>query len=724
MLLRLLIFAAVALPNPAQPIEINFERDVLSLLTTKGCNSSSCHGSPAGQNGFKLSLYGADATADHAMITTAHKGRRIDPANPENSLLLRKPSFATPHGGGHILTNDTDEYRTLLHWLQQGARRTSAGPRILSIDLSPREAILLPGSKQQFTVTGQLSDGSTTDLTKQVTYSVNDEAVATLSPAGLASVKTRGLTTLMARGVGKTATAQIIVATAPPLPQSTQEPNFIDREIFAKLAHVAITPYPASTDAAFLRRVFLDLTGILPTPAETTGFLNDTNPNKRAALIDHLLDRPEYASHWLVKFEDWFRNSQYYSQGRTNGSFKRWLGDAVRADNPYNETVREMLTATGDTTVHPAGNFWHPAIDFMLKTFEVSKAIPTVTRLFLGQRIECAECHNHPLENLTQDDFYGMAAFLARMKVKHGYAQYRRIWYNTRDGEVIHPNTKQPVSPRFLDGAAPDTASEKDRRELLADWILGPRKMQFARVTVNRIWSEYFGAGIVEPADDFRSTNMPSHPALLDELARQFIDNGYRFKPIHRLILNSRAYQLASRAPGRTGGLDPLEKVLISRYEPRKLPAEVLLDALGQVTGVPQNFPNYPEGTTAKDLVASIGSTYFLTTFGHPRRDTLEPRSPNPSLSQALHLMNADAVREKIESPKNILATLLENTIDDRAVASSLYLRALARPVTDREWANIESFLAAEKAAGRTRRRAFENVLWALINTKEFQLNQ
>ena len=724
MLLRLLIFAAVALPNPAQPIEINFERDVLSLLTTKGCNSSSCHGSPAGQNGFKLSLYGADAAADHAMITTAHNGRRIDSANPENSLLLRKPSFAIPHGGGHILTKNTDEYRTLLHWLQQGAKRNSAGPRILSIDISPRESILLPGATHQFTVTGKLSDGSTTDLTRQVTYSVNDEAVVTVSPAGLASVKTRGLTTVMARGVGKTATAQIIVASAPPHPQTAQESNFIDREIFAKLAKVAIAPYPASTDTVFLRRVYLALTGILPTPAETTRFLNDTNPNNRAALIDHLLERQEYATHWLVKFEDWFRNSQYYSQGRTNGSFKRWLADAVRADKPYNETVREMLTATGDTTVHPAGNFWHPAIDFMLKTFEVSKAIPTVTRLFLGQRIECAECHNHPLENLTQDDFYGMAAFLARMKVKHGYAQYRRIWYNTRDGEVIHPNTKQPVAPRFLDGTAPEATTEQDRRELLADWILGPRKMQFARVTVNRIWSEYFGAGIVEPADDFRSTNMASHPVLLDELARQFIDNGYRFKPIHRLILNSRAYQLASRAPGRTGGMDPLEKTLIARYDPRKLPAEVLLDALGQVTGVPQNFPNYPEGTTAKDLVASIGSTYFLTTFGHPRRDTLEPRSPNPSLSQALHLMNADAVREKIESPKNILATLLENTLDDRAVASALYLRALARPVTDREWNNIESFLAAEKTAGRTRRRAFENVLWALINTKEFQLNQ
>jgi hypothetical protein len=711
----------LTLAAAAAPIEVSFERDIQSLLTTKGCNSSACHGSPAGQAGFKLSLYGADAAADHAMIS-----KRVDLQRPENSLLLRKPSFAIPHGGGHLLTKNSDEYQTLLAWLRQGAKRNSSGPRIVGIEMEPRETILtLPDAAAQLTVRGRLSDGNTVDLTRQVRYAVNDEAVASVSATGAVTAKGRGLTVVMARAAGRTATAQFIVVDAakPPAPPRA-EANFIDREVFAKLRQVGIEPYPASTDAAFLRRVFLDLAGILPTPEELARFVNDASPGKRAAIIDHLLDRPEYTAHWLVKFEDWFRNSQYYSQGRTNDSFKKWLAAAIRADKPYNETVREMLTATGDTTVHPAGNFWHPAIDFMLKTFEVSKAVPTVTRLFLGQRIECAECHNHPLENYTQDDFYGMAAFLGRMKVKHGYAQYRRVWYNTRDGEVMHPNTKQPVAPRFLDGTVPEIPAGHDRREVLADWILDTQKMQFARATVNRIWAEYFGAGIVEPADDFRSTNMASHPELLDELARQFIAGGFRLKPLHRLILNSNTYQLAGRAPGRAAGADPLEKLLLARYEPRKLPAEVLLDALGQVTGIPQTFPNYPAGTTAKDLVATIGATYFLTTFGHPRRDTMEPRSQAPSLAQALHLMNADAVREKIEAPANVLGTLLEQTMDDRAVASALYLRALARPPSDREWARLESFLAAEKQAGRTRRRAFENVLWALLNTKEFQLNQ
>ena len=724
-----LLLSAVCLG--ATGVEVSFERDIVSILTTKGCNSSACHGSPAGQSGFKLSLYGADQSADYAMIVTGHQGRRVDLATPENSLLLRKPSFALPHGGGHVFTKASDEYRTIQQWLDQGAKRTSSGPRILSIDIHPREQILSkPGERAQLLVTGRLSDGTSRDMTREVRYAVNDEAVATADEKGSLTAKGRGLTVVMARGTGKTATAQFIVLSGlggglDSRPDSENlAANFVDQEVFAKLRQVSIKPYPRTGDAAFLRRVYLDSIGVLPMPGETEAFLKDVAPDKRGKLIDALLDRPEYTTHWLVKFEDWFRNSQYYSQGRTNASFKRWLADLIRADKPYDEAARAMITATGDTTVHPAGNFWHPAMDFMLKTFEVSKATPTVTRLFLGQRIECAECHNHPLENLTQDDFYGMAAFLGRLKVKHGYAQYRRIWYNAREGEVLHPATKQPVRPKFLDGTTPEIPADTDRREVLANWITRTEKQQFARATVNRIWAEYFGAGIVEPADDFRSTNMASHPALLDRLAAEFIAGGFRLKPIHRLILNSSTYQLSSRAPGRDNGADPLEKALLARYEPRKLPAEVLLDSLGQVTGVPQPFGNYPEGTTAKDLVASIGSTYFLTTFGHPRRDIMETRSQAPSLAQALHLMNADSVREKIESPKNVLAELLERTIDDRAILEALYLRAYARTPAAKEQSDIENFIASEKEAGRSRRRAFENVLWVILNSKEFQLNQ
>jgi hypothetical protein len=714
--------AVVEVRPGSTEVQVNFTGDISSILTTKGCNSSSCHGSPAGQAGFKLSLYGSDPAADHRAIE-----KRVDKAAPENSLLLKKPSFLVPHGGGHLLTKDSDDYRTLLTWLEQGAKFGERGLRFTRLELFPRERILAAaGERQELVVVGRLSDGSTRDMTSRVRFSVNDESV--LSPVSGASVtaKARGLTVVTARAMGLTATAQFIVSGSRHAPDFATPPaaSFIDEEIFSKLRQVNLPPFPVSDDRTFVRRVYLDAIGMLPTPAETNAFLDDTRRDKRSRLIDQLLEREEYSIHWLTKFEDWFRNSQYYSQGRTNGSYKRWLHELIREDLPYDEAARQMLTATGDTTVYPAGNFWHPAIDFMLKTFEVSKAVPTITRVFLGQRFECAECHNHPLENLTQDDFYGMAAFLARTKVKHGYGQYRRVWFNERSGEVMHPVTKQVVPPRFPGGEGADVAEGQDRRAVLANWITRTQQQQFARAAVNRVWAEYFTIGIVDPPDDFRSTNMPSHPALLDKLAAHFIDSGFRFKPLHRLILNSTAYQLAAHKPERPGGTDRLEALLFARYQPRKLPAEVLMDAVTQVTGVPFDFGNYPVGTSPKNLIASIGATQFLTTFGFPRRDIMERRSEGPSLSQALHLSNSDGMHKMMRNESNVLGELLARDTEDRPVVEALYLRAYSRPPTDGQWHTLEQFLASEREAGRSRRRAFENLLMVLINSKEFQVNR
>ena len=711
--------------QPAGAMQIDFTRDLLSILTTKGCNGSSCHGSPAGQAGFKLSLYGADPAADHRMIVEAADGRRVNLQKPAESLFLRKPTFAIAHGGGQLMTADEDEYRTLLAWIEQGAKFSSTGAQLERLEIYPPERILVgEGATQTLVVVGRLSDGATRDMTEQVRFSVADAGVVSDVAEASVTAKGRGLTTVLARALGKTAAAQFIVVHDVPPIEMQQPSNFIDRHVFDKLRRVGIQPYEPSSDRVFIRRVFLDAIGVLPTPAEVDAFLADTDPDKRARLIDELLERPEYATQWLVKFEDWFRNSQYYSQGRTNGSYKRWLHDLIAEDRAYDQAAREMLTATGDTTVRPAGNFWHPAIDFMLKTFEVSKATPTVTRLFLGQRIECAECHNHPLENLTQDDFYGMAAFLARTKVKHGYGQYRRVWYDARAGEVIHPNKNTPVAPRFLDGTSPTLGEGETRREALADWILEDQQLQFARATVNRIWYEYFGRGIVEPFDDFRSTNRASHPELLDELARYFIDAGFRFKALHRLILSSRAYQLSAHAPERPGGQDPLENLLFARYVPRKLPAEVLLDAIVQVTGVGEDFKSYPEGTSSKELIASIGATHFLTTFGAPRRDVMEPRSQAPSLAQSLNLMNGDEIEEKVRLENNVLAALLASGRPDADVVAELYLRAFSRPPSRQEAEGVQEYIAKETEAGRDRRRTFENILWAILNSKEFQLNR
>ena len=704
---------------------IGFERDLLSILTTKGCNSSACHGSPAGQNGFKLSLYGSDPRLDYDMIVSGHDGRRISLEAPGESLLIAKPAFQVAHGGGQLMTAESDEYATILEWLRQGAPYGVSGIRLERLEIHPAERVLEgPGARQPIVVVGRLSDGTTRDMTGEVRYSVNDEAVVAMDGGGIVA-KGPGITTLMARAMGKAATSQFIVIDRVPSGafRHPEPVNFIDEHVFGKLRSVNVEPFPVSDDRTFLRRAYLDATGVLPSLEEAARFLASADPDKRAALVDELLQRDEYSTHWLVKFEDWFRNSQYYSQGRTNGSFKRWLHDSIREDWAYDETVRAMLTAVGDTTVRPAGNFWHPAIDFMLKTFEIEKAVPTITRLFLGQRLECAQCHNHPLENLTQDDFYGLAAFLARTRVKHGYGQYRRVWYDDWRGEIEHPLTSEPVLPQFLGGERPDIPRGTTRREVLAHWITRTERLQFARATVNRVWYEYFQRGIVEPFDDFRSTNSPTHPELLDALARYFIDSGFRFKALHRLILNSKTYQLAAHTPDRPGGENPLEDVLFARYVPRKLPAEVLLDAISQVTGVPEEFNNYPPGTSPKELIASIGATYFLTTFGHPRRDIMEARSNAPSLGQALQMMNGDVLSGRVSAGGFVLDALLEQGLGNREIVEALYRRAYSREPDNAERQTLEAYLAAEIAAGRDRRQGLANMLWAILNTKEFQMN-
>ena len=713
---------AVRVGSHASEMTVSFAPDIVSILTLKGCNGSSCHGSPVGQNGFKLSLFGYDIASDHGMIVDANDGRRVDLARPEESLLLQKPTFEVPHGGGRLLTVDSEEYAALLNWLKQGAPFDTRGVQLKRLELYPRERMLVgAGAEQRMVAIGRLSDGSTRDMTREVRYFANDEAIAEVSSDGTLAAAGPGLTTVMARAMGKVATSQIgvIEARAGADYPAYESRNFIDEAVSSKLRQMNVRPAGLSPDREFARRVYLDAIGLLPTTQELRAFLEDPLPDKRSRLIDTLLDRPEHASLWTVRFEDWFRNSQLHSQGRSMGVFKDWVRGWLEEDRPYDDFVRILLTSKGDTILNPGANFWHPATDFMLKEFSVAKVTPTVSRLFLGVRMECAECHNHPLENFTQDDFYGLAAFFARLRVKHGYGEYRRTWYLDEEGEIEHPVTKKQVDPKFLGGESPQISEGEDRRAVLAEWIVSPKNPYFAKATVNRIWHQYFGTGIVEPFDDFRSTNRPSNPELLDRLAEFFAANGYRLKPIHRLILNSRTYQLTSRSDSARS-LDP---ELFARYIPRRLQAEVLLDVLGQVTGIPHAFAGYPQGTSAKDIYVPDGPDYFLVTFGLPRRDIMKERVQSPTLSQALHLMNGPSVRDKVEAEENILGELLGQDLDDSLILAGIYERAYARPPTDADISRVMGFLASERSAGRSRRRAFENVLWAVLNSKEFQLN-
>jgi hypothetical protein len=718
--------AEVTVDNKPSAVSVRFSPDIISMLTTKGCNGSGCHGSPAGQNGFKLSLFGYNLEADYEMIVKTHNGRRVNLAIPENSLLLKKPSFAIPHGGGRVLQVDSPEYNTLLTWLRQGAKFETAGPRLTKLEMYPKERILGGArSTQQLVVMGTLSDGSTRDMTREVRFSTGDDSIAAVSTDGNLTSGNPGLTSVLARAMGQVAATQIGVITKTLAPQPVQQKpnNFIDELVFAKLGKMNLTAFPLSADREFVRRVFLDTLGRLPHIEETDAFVKDTGTDKRSRLIDDLLQRPEYASFWTVKFEDWFRNCQLNSQGRSMGIFKEWIHDWIARDQPYDAVVREILTSEGDTFLSPATNFWHPATDFMLKKFDVKKITPTVTRLFLGMRLECAECHSHPLENLTQDDFYGVAAFFARMNVKHGYGEYRRTWYLDDEGEVEHPVTKKPVAPKFLAASVPTIPPAEDRRTVLAKWITSPENPFFARATVNRVWHEYFNTGIVEPFDDFRSTNPPTNRELLDRLAAYFADSGFQFKALHRIILNSRAYQLSSEDPARKDAPGQLERLLFARYEPRKLTAEVLLDAIGDVTEVPHVFKGYPKGTRAVDLYVPDIPDYFLVTFGIPRRDVLSDRVKTPTLSQALHLMNGDTVQSKIADPNNILGRLLANGESEHRIVEELFLRAYSRPPTRTEIDEIGAFLNEEHNAGHSHRVALEGVLWSVLNSKEFQLN-
>jgi len=705
--------------QPAAQLEARFSTEIVSILTIKGCNGSGCHGSPAGQNGFKLSLFGYDVEADHEMIVRGNGGRRVNLADPGQSLLLRKPLFEVRHGGGRLLTRDSEEFRTLVRWLSQGAKLESGGPRLRSLEIYPREALLTgAGAARQVAVIGRLSDGSTRDMTREVRYSTADADIARVEPGGLLRAGSWGLTTLLARGMGQVAAMRVGVRLEEPVAAATADVNFID-ELTSRLQRAMnVRPAPLSSDSVFLRRVFLDCIGRPPTPDETRAFA--ANPD-RAALVGRLLESPDYASFWTVKFEDWFRNHQLNSQGRGMGVFKDWIREWLAADLPYDRMVREILTSQGDAFLNPATAFWAPATDFMLKKFEVNRATPTVTRLFLGVRLECAECHNHPLENFTRDDFYGLSAFFARLRVKHGYGEYRRTWYLEDEGELEHPVTRKPVAPKLLGAGSPAIGESEDRRAVLAAWITSPDNPYFARATVNRIWNEYFQTGIVEPFDDLRQSNPPTNPELLDRLARYFSDSGFRLKSLHRLILTSRTYQLSSLPAEGSVNPPELERLLFARYQPRKLPAEVLLDSLSQVSGVPHAYANHPKGTRAVDVYMPDSPDPFLVTFAFPRRDILCQRSGAPTLAQILHLMNGKTIQAKVENKDNVLGAW--EGLANEEVSRALYERAFARQPAAAEAAAVAAYLDAEKSAGRTRRKALEGLLWAALASKEFQIN-
>lgn len=711
--------AAVQVRATQQQQPVTFEKDVLPIFAKAGCNAGACHGKSGGQNGFQLSLLGFDPNFDFRAITQEARGRRIFPAAPEQSLLLLKASGQMAHGGGRRLVPGEEAYLTLLHWLTAGTPRTPAdAPALERITVEPTERILTPGGEQMLLVTAHYTDGSSRDVTHLATFQSNESVIAAVDGNGLIKAgPLPGEAAIMARFMEKFAVCNISIPLPNPAPPETysQLPrhNFIDELIWAKLQTLGIAPSAPCDDATFHRRAFLDVIGRLPTPDETRAFLADTAADKRVQLVDRLLERPEYADYWANQWADLLRPNPYRVGIKAVFNLDGWLREAFRQNKPYNQFVRELLTAQGST-------FHNGAVTVFRDRREPDEITTMVSQLFLGIRLDCARCHHHPFEVWSQDDFYSFAAYFARIGRKGTglsppISGGEEVIFTAPKGEVKHPVTGQVMSPKPLFGSTPEIGSDDDPRRVLADWIVSDDNPYFAKVIVNRIWADLLGRGLVDPVDDLRATNPPTNPALLDALAEQFRKDGYDLKKLLRTIMTSYVYGLSSLPGERNVG----DTRYYSRHYRQRLRAEVLLDAVTDITGLPETFAAMPPGSRAMELWTVRSQSLFLDSFGRPdpNRDPPCERSPESTVVQALHLMNAPGLHNKVASDSGRAAKLAASKKTPAEIVTELYLLAYCRLPTAEEQRVCLSVFERPQVS---RRQAAEDILWALLNTPEF----
>lgn len=714
---RVLALLLCAVSSAAENPRVSFVTDVVPILTKSGCATSNCHGSIRGQNGFKLSLFGYEPELDYKAITEADGGRRIDRDHPESSLILRKPTFQMEHGGGERFTPDSLEYNAILEWIREGATADSPeSPRIHSLSVTPEETTLVGiGSKLQLAATATYTDDSREDVTQKVQYSANDESVLEVSRDGEVTALRAGETAIMIRTLGKAVAARVAVVSESPRTDypEIQGNNFVDDLVFSKLRRLNIVPSGLTSDQEFLRRVYLDTVGVLPGLEERDAFLKSADPHKREKLIDSLLERPEFAELWATKFSDLFRVGLLDQGHKGARLFYNWIRKAIEEDRPYNEFATELITASGNLWFNPTANFY-----YITEHSEPDNIATNISQVFLGVRLECARCHNHPWEKWTQDDFWSFAAFFARMAVKDTYGGDESEVYLKDRGEVLNLRTKQPVAAKYLDGPEESEKPGEDIREKLATWITAPENPWFALNIVNRVWKHYLGRAIVEPVDDFRVTNPPTNEALLDRLAQDFVEHGYHLRHTIRLILASRVYQLSSE-PNETNRHDSLN---YSRYYMKRLVAEQLIDGISQVTGVSEKYRGHLEGTRAMAIPTGAPS-YFLETFGRlDMRERICERENQPDMAQAMHLISGETLHRTITAKDGVLDRWLAvPSMEDAEIVTRLFMAALVRPPTERELSLALSPIRVKGAAAR--REALQDTLWVLFNSKEFLFN-
>jgi hypothetical protein len=702
---------AVKAENQQTPEVISFESGVLPALTKQGCNQGACHGSPSGKGGFRLSLRAYDPVLDTLTLVREAYTRRVDMIQPEASLLLAKPLMKVPHGGGRRIKVDDFSYEVLREWIAQGCRPDPEGAaQCLKIDVYPTQRELhRPADAQQLLVLGHFSDGTVRDISKLADYLSSDDAVATVDADGLVTSRDRGETTVLVRYQDKTATSALTFLADVPGFKWNNPPaaNFIDQIVWEKLERLQILPSELCSDEEFVRRVYLDVIGLLPTIAETERFLNDKRSDKRAALIDELLARQEFAPFWAMKWADLLRVRKAKVSEPGVFKFQRWLEQAVRENIPYDQFAKQLLTASGSTLTNPAANFYRTAAD-------VNDCTETASQLFLGARMQCAKCHNHPFERWTQDNYYGIAAFFTRVQRKKTAVDEDLVIWAARSGEITQPRTGKTMKPWAPQKGELDLPGGDDRREAFAAWLTNPDNPYFARVEVNRLWGHLLGRGIVEPVDDFRDSNPAAHPALLDALAADFVKHGYDRKHVIRTILNSRVYQLSSRSTD----FNRKDVKYFSHARTRMLSAEQLLDAVCQVTGVPEKYAGLPAGTKAIQLPSPDVENAFLKTFGQPARETACAceRAGESNLSQALQMINGPLIHGKLRDAKNAARVAAGEGKTSAEIVTRLYLAALCRKPSEPELKAAVEFL--EKSEDR--QRGLEDVCWAILNTNEF----
>lgn len=704
--------ATVSVKDASTDRVISFHLDVMPVLMRAGCNTGSCHGAKSGKDGFRLSLFGFDPKFDYHNITREIGTRRINLAVPEESLMVTKAVGSVPHTGGKRFELESEYSQTMLEWLAAGAPQDAGTPpSVTELEIYPPKAVIEgEDTTQQFIARAHYSDGTSRDVTKLAVFLTNNDNSAPMSEDGLVTAKARGEAFVMARFETKTVGSQVLVL---PKDLEYEAPeivgNYVDELVGAKLKRVRLLPSGLCSDEEFLRRATIDIAGMLPTEEEYRAFMADASSDKRAKKIDELLDRKEFSEIWTMKWAEllMIKSSNQVSK-KSAFLYNSWLTDQIANEVPLDEMVRNLLGATGGTFTSPATNYYQLERD-TLKTAE------NVAQVFMGIRTQCAQCHNHPFDRWTMDDYYSFAAFFAQVGRKTGEDYREQIVYNRGSGDVRHLVGNRVMAPKFLGGVVPETKG-RDRREILAEWLTAADNPYFSKNVANRVWAHFFGIGIVEPVDDIRVSNPASNPELLAELGRRLVEYKYDFKQLVRDICNSQAYQ---RTTVRNASNEKDDRNF-AHANVRRIPAETLLDCLSQVTNTKDKFAGLPLGARATQIADGRTSTYFLNAFGRATRETVCAceSTTDPSLSQSLHMLNGSTTNTKITQGK-VVPELVAAEKKPEEVIESLYLRALSRMPT----ADERQRLLALANEGENAQQGLEDVFWAVLNSREFLFN-